>query len=334
VEVATMSKKLRKNSTSLTWRFGAELEGIFRNMNADTMQQAVRDHLGVDKAPKVIREHQGSNHLEFAFYGANITRGNDGLDTWETLLAFLKGYEFIQNGQTGLHVHHDTANLTPLEVANTLVYYHNYRDVLELSLPSSRQGYQANLSVVSRNVFQRVRNKAIQYIAEGKADNLEYTKDFIADIAIHFSHCQDISVNREFGTIEFRKGIATLEFDKFQNWVLITQGFLKYAKQTTKKGKKPFNLHKADRIQSYFYNKPCDIEKMVNGKINPEWADFQLSGSRSGKLWACRQVYQYIAENYSIGNFQANLINSRHRTKHPELFGMCDYFESLNRGSA
>ena len=74
-----MKKKLRKNSTSLTWRFGAELEGIFRGMSASSMQQACREHLGVNKAPKVIREHQGSNHLEFAFYGANITRAMMGL---------------------------------------------------------------------------------------------------------------------------------------------------------------------------------------------------------------------------------------------------------------
>ena len=326
-----MKKKIRKNSTSLTWRFGAELEGIFRGMSASSMQQACIEHLGVNKAPKVIREHQGGNHLEFAFYDANITRGNDGLDRWQTLLAFLKGYEFTQNRQTGLHVHHDTANLTPLEVANTLVYYHNYRDVLELSLPSSRQGNQDNLTVVSRYTFERVREIAIDYINHGWADKPEYTGRYVHQIAGLFGHCQDISVNDEFGTIEFRKGIATLEFDKFQNWVLITQGFLKYAKQTTKKGKKPFNLHKADRIQSYRHNKPSTIEKIKDGKINPEWADFQLSGSRSGKLWACRQVYQYIAENYSIGTFQANLINSRHRTTHPELFGMCDYFESLNR---
>lgn len=329
MEVFKMIKKYKSTNDGKLLRFGVELEGYYPNDYRNDLQLKLNTAFdGVGNPPKVRVEHGGEHHLEIAFYDSE-TRGNDGLDQWDRVFDVVKACGMLQKPFTGLHVHHDTTDLTPLEVCNTLVLYHNFRHVMELCLPESRKGNQTNLRMVHGSAFQDLRAILVDDYSYLDMHNKIRTPAYVERISGMFGHCQDIGVNGRFHTIEFRKGISTTDFERFTQWIMFTQGFVKRAMELSKpKSKKPQSLFSQEKLDSFKHFKPTMIDWKIDYK---SWGRHQLKGSQTGKLWGCRYVYQYIAEKQNVGDYHSRLLQTRDRQhQHKELRGMTDFFESLN----
>ena len=146
---------------------------------------------------------------------------------------------------TGLHVHHDAADLTEQQVGRAFATYATFQDILsQMVAPSRRNSHWSaplSWSRITENgtdKFDNARrgrraNDSIERKIHTRVNRTRYAAMNIEAVFVH-------------GTIEFRQHQGSLNAEKIFNWVLVTQSIIESAVQGTGRNLKPTSVIRAE----------------------------------------------------------------------------------------
>lgn len=169
-----------------------------------------------------------------------ILRGQDGLDQIAKVCAALASVGCKINQTCGLHVHHGASDYKARHFENLVTLYHKAERALDSVVTPSRRE--------SRNTYCKSTIGAS--VATLRSDR--YHK---LNLVSYLTH----------GTIEVRHHQGTIEAEKIQNWVVLTQGMIERAKRAVTPSAHSITLydllqaagiiHNAAQaaVRSYFY---------------------------------------------------------------------------------
>lgn len=158
--------------------------------------------------------------------------GEAGLEEIRTVCAVLERLGMRVNKTTGLHVHHDAADLATPEIKRIFKLYTKFEDVFDSLMPESRRkGNQFCLPMttycyaVTGGYVEKV-NAAMK-----KIDQCHNTQD----LARAYANTRYMKLNLQsyfrHGSLEFRQHSGTVEAAKIVNWVRLTQTFVEEARR-------------------------------------------------------------------------------------------------------
>ncbi len=129
------------------------------------------------------------------------------------------------NDSCGLHVHHDINELKRQQIMRVYEFYNKYEDLINNFFPASRVGNRYCQPVSS--IINRVRNcdtkEQLLTRVAGKGSRSYY------DSCRYY--CLNLRSYLYYGTIEFRQGAGTTDFDTISNWILFTHRIVERALQ-------------------------------------------------------------------------------------------------------
>ena len=146
---------------------------------------------------------------------------------------------------TGLHVHHDAADLTAQQIGRAFATYATFQTLFSMMVAPSRRisQWSAPLS------WERITNNGTDKFDNDNrgrraGDSIE------AKIHARVNRTRYAAMNIEaifvHGTIEFRQHQGTLNAEKIMNWILITQSIIESAVQGTGRSLKPTTVIRAE----------------------------------------------------------------------------------------
>lgn len=227
-------------------KFGIEIEAF--NVPMQTLSDALN-------AAGVVCAVEGYNHnrranwkivTDGSIFGQNAFElvspplmGEEGFRQIEIVCTVLKRLNAKVNRSTGLHVHHDAADMDVNAVKSVLTMWWKYEDVLLYFLPVSRRANQ-----YAPPVCPRAGNRyGVAYDwspADGEqTDAWKRALDGVTSLSDvreggEFQHSRYAPVNchalSRHGTLEFRSHNGTTEFAKIHAWIVLTQWFLTRSK--------------------------------------------------------------------------------------------------------
>lgn len=206
---------------------------------------------------------------------SNHLKGKQGLLECERVLTLLKEEaEATQSSKTGFHIHWNLLDadgvgiMTPKQLTNIFIDWYNFKRVIELVLPESRRGDNVtNLRGVSKYHIQDMINIATRL---GKDDKAKL-RDFMSEART--GHLVDLGINSDYGTLEFRKAIFTVDTKKLLLWIEFTRNFI------------GFNMKARQKKFRTFMDSPENRLSLNHDK---------------GLAWSFRSVFEYRAGNLGL----------------------------------
>lgn len=176
-------------------------------------------------------------------------KGRSGLNDLRRVVQCMEEFGVVVNTSTGLHVHHDTKNVSTDALAMLVQVYAFYEGILDTFQPKSRRGQNAGYcrSIKSffgedtaKDVFQRIKcrldendsgcekigkvyNKGIKDTNFNRLFRYEYRNERYCKLNLHSYY--------KHGTVEFRHHAGTVDAEKICNWVELTQALIKYCQK-------------------------------------------------------------------------------------------------------
>ncbi len=120
------------------------------------------------------------------------------------------------NKSCGLHIHHESGNLTTKQMKNLVKFYARMERTIDAFMAKSRK-----------------RNNGSRYVQSmiNLCHNIDNGHLRIEDMSRY--HKLNLQSYYRQGTIEFRQHQGTIEFEKIYHWVVFTAQFLEIAKNKT-----------------------------------------------------------------------------------------------------
>lgn len=193
-----------------------------------------RNHLINNASAKGLRVHsEGYNHTDTARYfkivsdsslvGENtqevvspILRGNDGLNSLQTLCKSLSEIDAKVNVSCGLHVHIGAANMSDAHYCRLVRNYQKIEGVIDTFMPNSRRGNNSRWCHTLQGIdFSSCTTK------EDIARAMNGDRYFKVNAQAYYRH----------HTIEFRQHSGTTDYEKISNWVLFLAKLVEYSYQ-------------------------------------------------------------------------------------------------------
>lgn len=161
------------------------------------------------------------------------TRGYEGVelvappstnfDDLAKVCKVLKEIKAKVNSSCGLHVHHDISDLKRRQIMRVYNFYNKYSKVINSMMPK-----------------HRITNRYCRPVASiiNRVNNCETKEDLLVKIAgkgsrMYYNSCRYYVLNLRsflyYGTIEFRQGFASIDFDIISNWILFTHKIIERA---------------------------------------------------------------------------------------------------------
>jgi hypothetical protein len=135
------------------------------------------------------------------------------------------------NKDCGIHVHHDINDFDAESVKNVYRLYNKFETAIDAMMPPSRRENNNrwcktfdNNSMLRLERCMTMENLKMELADNSRRSNKRYRK---------LNFCSYIA----YGTLEFRHHSGTVEFEKIQNWVIITNQIIETCK-TNKRIKK------------------------------------------------------------------------------------------------
>jgi hypothetical protein len=203
-------------------KFGVEIEFIGLKKLEANLATA---HIGDEKDWNIISD--ASCGLEAV---SPVLQGENGLEQIRKMCDALKFAGGKVNGDCGLHVHIDAADLSLQEIKNVLKYWIKFEDVFDAIQPKQRRkntnGYcLSNLKAVATDADSHMELCIARFAeidAATKLKDLRYrSRYFKLNLESFWKH----------GTIEFRHHHGTLNADAIINWVRLIQYIFKRASE-------------------------------------------------------------------------------------------------------
>lgn len=151
-----------------------------------------------------------------------------GLAAYEEIKAVCAGLKAVGNlavtvdRSTGLHVHHDAADLTGEAIGNIFANYSAHQKLIDLIVAPSRRNNRMCAPLSYDRIITNNR---------GRKDNFKKnTKQAAVDKVMSRTGTRYVSLNiysiRNHGTIEFRQHQGSIDAEKIFNWILFTQSII------------------------------------------------------------------------------------------------------------
>jgi hypothetical protein len=163
-------------------------------------------------------------------------QGEDGLRQIRTVCAVLEALNVKVNRSTGLHVHHDAADLDLSALKAVVTMWWKYEDVILYFLPPSRRNNYYCAPAMPRGGVCGYRWQPVNgdpvvgwKLAMDSIANREDLRGFMVNqryCAVNFD-----SLWRH-GTVEFRAHSGTTSADKIVAWVVLTQWMITRSKES------------------------------------------------------------------------------------------------------
>ena len=212
--------------------------------------------------------------------------GFNGKAEIEAVCKALQSIEVSVDRSTGLHVHHDAADLTGRQIGAVVTTYAANQSVINYMVSPSRRGngYGASLNynVVTNNgrdKFGTVFNHNSRIDAERK----------ILSRLGRYGSTRYNAVNlvalRDHGTIEFRQHQGSIDATKIWNWVVFTQSMMEASKEISR-------MPKAINIDKDYPRGVFNQMRWVTG-VAP-WAN---NGDKEGSK-VYMDTYKYYARRF------------------------------------
>jgi len=154
-----------------------------------------------------------------------ILKGFEGKAQIDAVCEALREAGCTTSRATGLHVHHDAADLTPKQIGMAFGTYAAFQTLLDMSVSSSRRnnGYSRRVPVsVTDNGNDKWDDVTTRTAALRKLNSLKGSTRYSA-----MNHdSMNPRSSQYHGTIEFRQHQGTLNGSKIWAWVLVSQSII------------------------------------------------------------------------------------------------------------
>lgn len=172
-----------------------------------------------------------------------ICKGEKSMLEIKCILKAMNDYDMTVSKYCGLHVHHDVRewrrdlrssnyeyNVSAMrKMTNCITLVQKFENVIYGMLPESRRtgGWAKPLNRAFTTVFHHVNGKA----THNTKDKMKAMKQGAKRGEFQNSRYCGLNFKSMFkhGTIEFRYGAPTLDFEKLSNWIVFTQQFVNMA---------------------------------------------------------------------------------------------------------
>jgi hypothetical protein len=154
-----------------------------------------------------------------------IMRGEEGLREVEKVLNAIDGAGGKVNTTCGLHVHVDTAGMTPIQRKNFFFAYVRNQDMVDRLVSKSRRN---NRHYTQRYETERAINHYAECVENGQGGNSRFYTVNTCSIP-------------KYGTLEFRQHQGTLNGKKVVAWVQMLLAIAYTASKTTEEGYTTYN---------------------------------------------------------------------------------------------
>ena len=221
----------------------------------------------------------------------------------EAVTTALQGLDCWVSRETGLHVHHDVADLTGQQVGRAFATYATFQELFNKMVAPSRRGGYAYSKPIS---WERItENGTDDFSGEiRRADSDGYSDDIERKIRTRVagrSVTMNIEAVHRHGTIEFRQHQGSLNAEKIMNWVMVTQSIIESAVQGTGRNLKPTLVVRAEGKPNAFrkrgefarFRESVKISSADNG-VPMGWRDAFAEGTGpdySGLRSHCEDYY-------------------------------------------
>lgn len=152
-----------------------------------------------------------------------VSPPSTNFDELKIVCEVLKEIDAKVNSSCGLHIHHDISDLKRRQIMRVYNFYNKYEEVINYSMPANR-----------------VDNRYCKPVSTiiNKVNSCETKQQLLKEIAgqgsrLYYSNCRYYTLNLRsflyYGTIEFRQGFATIDFDTISSWILFTHKIIERA---------------------------------------------------------------------------------------------------------
>jgi hypothetical protein len=157
--------------------------------------------------------------------------GADGKAQLESVCQALNAIGATVSDLTGLHVHHDAADLTGQAIARVYATYAAHQEVLNFMVSPSRRSNHMLRPLSYAQVTNGGRDNFAKNTRRAAERKLQ---DRLGGMGMHSYTAVDTQSLSRHGTIEFRQHQGTINAEKIWNWVLLTQSIVEAASTMTK----------------------------------------------------------------------------------------------------
>ena len=218
-----------------TW--GVEIE--FKNTNDVDIKKVVRE---INEAGVKCYE-EGYNHRDQTGYWKKVTdssvdsdngqfghelvspplKGDEGFRQLKIVCEVLKANHVKINKSCGLHVHHDANDFTAENFKRLFAMYVTYEGAIDAMMPESRRGQ--NNKYCSSTRTNRYNSEADVYQTQQRLNDIKACKT-TQELSRIYQEDRYFKLNLQsftrHGTIEFRQHSGTIEYDKIESWIVLT----------------------------------------------------------------------------------------------------------------
>ncbi len=219
-------------------QWGIEIEFEFSHNDfhvefAEKVVEAIRSR-GVDVQNQIDRHFTPTLYREWKLVydsscGCELVspplRGQNGFNQVKAVIDALHSVGATVSESCGLHVHHDAAGFSAVELARAIAIYVRYEEVIDqLVAPNRRANSNGYCGSIAGNDREETLRDLSQVQCMGEIHALFPSRYRKVNVRSLISH----------GTIEFRQLQGTLDFELIKRWVILTQLILNRAKQPIK----------------------------------------------------------------------------------------------------
>jgi len=175
-----------------------------------------------------------------------ILKGLDARKELEAVCAGLKNAGCRVSRQTGVHVHHDVADLTPKQIGMAFGTYAAFQTLIDMSVAPSRRGNRTYTNSVPQTVTDYGRDKWDDVTTRTEAiAKLDRTKGSSRYSAMN--HCSFNPRTFQYhGTVEFRQMQGSMNATKIWSWMMVTQSIIERTVQGPAKFPKSLTIEMAE----------------------------------------------------------------------------------------
>ena len=274
----------RKSNKLFALRYSPEFEFLTQKSVSQVQTILTDNHFKWTATDDDSLQHVG--HAEIYPDKDNHLSGTSGYLEVENVIALVKEQcNATQSPKTGFHIHWNLLDdngvgvMTPKQLTNIFIDWFNFKRVIELILPESRQGdNQTNLWGVSRHKLQDMRQFAESAGENSQAELGRFITTFWS------TGCSDIRISQEHKTLEFRKAIFTVDSVKLSLWIEFTRNLIGYNMKARQKNFRKVWDNPEHRVATQNRNE-VDLSNLERGR---------------GLAWSFRQVWEYRAGNLGL----------------------------------
>lgn len=148
-----------------------------------------------------------------------ILRGDEGLAEVKRVLALMKDFGTTVNVTCGMHVHHGVSDLTESQLVNLYELYRRSQVAISGMLPNSRR--QNEYCYPLKHPFEEI--SRVRTNLHGRRRN---DTDILQTWVSGHGPALNFGAYTLRGTVEFRQHSGTVDYEKFEAWVVLTQAMV------------------------------------------------------------------------------------------------------------